>query len=187
MDSCHSTFVSSKDDVLAVIGVELIFFVILLLMATSVYIHKFKEDRIERAFCGKKCVVCMTLIGGIAVMVTAIFGVIQHETGVSLLQYGYLSIIYSVESCLVCIAAVVTCPVAWSSIMSMFPHKMKKAKVDAMPRQQLYCSMSLRNPYPQKKKTSSEEKQNPPAETEIREETVSGGSEPVENKVQESC
>ncbi|RCN48110.1 hypothetical protein ANCCAN_05795 [Ancylostoma caninum] len=126
----------------------------------------------------------MTLVGGIAVMVTAIFGVIEYETGVSLLKYSYLSIVYSVESCLISVAAVASCPIAWSSTLSMFPHKMKKAKVDTMPRQQLYCSMSLRNPHPQKKKGSSEEKQNHPLETRITEETVSGGSE-AGNKAQE--
>ncbi|EYB90501.1 hypothetical protein Y032_0219g2469 [Ancylostoma ceylanicum] len=186
VDSCYGTFVSSREGVLAAIGVELVFFVVLLLLATSVYIHKFKEDRIERAFYGRKCVMNMTLVGGIAVMVTAIFGVIEYETIVSLLKYNYLTIIYSIESCIICIAAVVSCPITWSSITAMFPYKMKKAKVDTMPRQQLYCSMSLRNPHPQKKKVSSEGAQNTPTETGVREESVSEGSEPVENKAPET-
>lgn len=44
MDSCHGTFVSSRGGDIAVVVVELVCFVVLLLVAISVYIHKFKGE-----------------------------------------------------------------------------------------------------------------------------------------------
>ncbi|KAK6018997.1 hypothetical protein OSTOST_15385, partial [Ostertagia ostertagi] len=86
------------------------------------------------------------LLVGAGTTVSVIILLISNQNKrVDLVNYSNLTIIYSLEGCLISILAVITCPISKALLTSLLSAKKKKAKVGTVPRQQLYCSIELRS------------------------------------------
>ncbi|VDL81564.1 unnamed protein product [Nippostrongylus brasiliensis] len=159
-NECHSTFVSSRDGVVATIVIHLVYFAAMALLTTIVAIHKEKEDNIKRIGTHRITVWSILVIGCLTSISVSILSVANLEN-YGLLTYSNLTIIYSAEGCLVAIASIITCPIARKLLIEAISTKKKKARVNTLPRQQLYCSFALRS-HRKKKQTAEVGEQSDP-------------------------
>ncbi|CAJ0608089.1 unnamed protein product [Cylicocyclus nassatus] len=106
---------------------DLTCFMVMILVFVTIFVHKFNDDREGRIAGGKTSMLSVTITGSIALLITAVFGVVDYETDFDLFNYINLSIIYSIQNCLICVLISLYCPIACSSFAGFpqFHHGLK--------------------------------------------------------------
>lgn len=146
---CHASFISSSDSVIAAAAIYLFYAIATVAIIVVIYIYKPKaEEVVECVNTAKKTVICIMAVSTITLISTVVIAIVEHETMVPLLNYSSLMIIYSVEGCMIFIVAAVTCPITRSQLSTTCTRRKNNAKVNTIPRQQLYCSFALRSHRP---------------------------------------
>ncbi|KAK5978163.1 hypothetical protein GCK32_000444 [Trichostrongylus colubriformis] len=148
---CDSSQISSEEVNLGTITIQLLLFVVLVLLLVAVIMHERdvpdEANEVKRVNSGYHCVVSILVIGGLSSTTILTLLISNHGTNIDLVNYSSLTIIYSIEGCLIPFLAVLTCPVAKALFRSSLRTMKKKAQVSTAPgpQQQMYCSMHLRS------------------------------------------
>nr|CDJ97822.1 RNA-directed DNA polymerase (reverse transcriptase) domain containing protein [Haemonchus contortus] len=152
---CHASFVSSNSGALAVVAVQVILLIVIVVLLVAALMCKHKEEHDEHVIAGPtKSVVSILVVGALSTICVIILSISHHQSTTYLFTYSNLTIIYSTKSCLISVLAVVTCPISKAMLRSLLTNKKMKAKVNTVPRDQLYCSIALRNPPKVRENTS---------------------------------
>ncbi|XGW13209.1 hypothetical protein V3C99_013663 [Haemonchus contortus] len=152
---CHGSFVSSNSGALAVVAVQMILLIVIVVLLVAALMCKHKEEHDEQVIAGSsKSAVSILVVGALATVCVIILSISHHQSTTYLFTYSNLTIIYSTKSCLISVLAVVTCPISKAMLRSLLTNKKMKAKVNTVPRDQLYCSIALRNPPKVRENTS---------------------------------